>query len=92
MLKWAREHGCDWDAYVCAYAVLSGNFWMLKWARANGCPWDHLVCKNAALRGRLDMLQWARESGCEWRYDDVLRAARRYPKLLAWVQSQAPTS
>ena len=39
-LKWAREHGCDWNAYTCNLAAYGGHLDILKWAREHGCPWD----------------------------------------------------
>ena len=38
VLKWARENGCEWDSWTCAYAAQNGHFDVLKWARENGCP------------------------------------------------------
>jgi len=40
VLKWARENGCPWDEWTCAYAAEGGHLEVLKWARENGCPWD----------------------------------------------------
>ena len=39
-LRWAREHGCDWDESACAEAAKGGHLQVLQWLRANGCPWD----------------------------------------------------
>jgi len=40
VLKWARAHGCDWDAMTCALAARGGHLDALQWARENGCDWD----------------------------------------------------
>ena len=40
ILKWAREHGCEWDSFTCANAALGGHLETLKWARENGCEWE----------------------------------------------------
>ena len=46
VLRWAREHGCPWDAATCARAARGGHLDVLRWAREHGCPW------NAATRDR----------------------------------------
>jgi len=38
VLKWAREHGCPWDARTCEAAAESGHTELLQWAREHGCP------------------------------------------------------
>jgi len=30
MLKWAREHGCEWNSKVCSYAAYNGHIEILK--------------------------------------------------------------
>ena len=71
MLKWAREHGCEWDAATCACAASGGHLKVLKWARASTsarvpCPWDERTCSYAAHCGHLKVLRWARAHGCPW--------------------------
>lgn len=44
-LKWARKHGCPWNATTCAYAASGGHLELLAWARENGCPWDEKTCQ-----------------------------------------------
>ena len=36
MLRWAREHGCEWDEQTCALAAEGGHLDVLQWARAHG--------------------------------------------------------
>ena len=40
VLRWAREHGCDWHASTCSIAAYRGHLAVLQRARAHGCPWD----------------------------------------------------
>ena len=35
-LKWAREHGCDWNSRTCKYAARYGHLDCLIWAREHG--------------------------------------------------------
>ena len=63
VLRRAREHGCPWDQWTCAYAALHGHLEVLRWALENGCPWDGYVCAYAARGDHLDVLRWAREHG-----------------------------
>ena len=39
-LKWAREHGCDWNWQTCKVAAARGHLDCLIWAREHGCDWD----------------------------------------------------
>ena len=66
MLRWARENGCDWDAWTCLSAARGGQLGILQWLRANGCPWDAGTCHFAVDQGHVEMLRWARENGCPW--------------------------
>ncbi len=34
VLKWARTHGCPWDARTCANAAYGGHLKVLQWARS----------------------------------------------------------
>ena len=34
MLRWALDHGCEWDWLTCALAAAGGHLEVLKWARA----------------------------------------------------------
>jgi len=58
MLKWAREHGCEWNSCVCSNAAHNGHFEILKWAREQGCEWNSNVCSYAALNGHIEILKW----------------------------------
>ena len=66
VLKWAREHGCEWGDNTCASAASSGRLEVLKWLREHGCPWNSSTCERAAEGGHLEVLKWAREHGCPW--------------------------
>ena len=50
LLKYARDNGCPWDLYTCAYAADAEHLDILKFARDNGCPWDERTCLYAAMR------------------------------------------
>jgi hypothetical protein len=63
VLKWAREHDCEWDAATCSGAAMTGELEVLQWAR-HRCPWDEETCELAADRGELEVLEWAIEHGC----------------------------
>ena len=88
MLKWARAHGCEWDAFTCACAAWGGHLEVLKWARANGCEWDWQTCACAALEGHLEVLKWARENGCEWSLETCEAAAEHgHLEVLRWARA-----
>ena len=53
-LKWAREHGCDWDADTCIEAAKGGHLDCLIWAREHGCDWDSSTCYWAAEGGHFE--------------------------------------
>jgi len=50
VLKWARENGCPWNEWTCAWAAAGGHLEVLWWARENGCPWNEAACQMAARR------------------------------------------
>ena len=56
LMKWARENGCPWNKWTCAYAAQNGHLDVLKWARENGCTWNKWTCAHAAQNGHLDVL------------------------------------
>ena len=82
-LRWAREHGCDWDESACAEAAKGGHLKVLQWLRANGCPWDEWTSSavfgadSCGTEGR-EVLRWARENGCPWTAYNRDRAAERF--------------
>jgi hypothetical protein len=39
-LKYAHEHGCEWDAGTTNYAIKNGFVECLQYALHNGCPYD----------------------------------------------------
>jgi len=41
-LKWAREHGCPWDALSIDAADESGCAETIKYVSAEGCPSEYL--------------------------------------------------
>eukprot|EP00797_Seminavis_robusta_P010078 Sro173_g076240.2 (279) ;mRNA; r:28935-29771 len=41
-LKWARENGCPWDVWTCAFAARNGHLEILKWA----VKWFSMECKD----------------------------------------------
>ena len=56
LLRWVREHGCDWNEATCAEAALGGHLEVLMWAREHGCPWVE-----ASVRARarhVEVLRW----------------------------------
>jgi hypothetical protein len=53
-LKWARQNGCPWDKWTCAYAVEEGHLHVLKWAREYGCPWTKKTRRRAARMGYVE--------------------------------------
>ena len=44
--RWAKEHGCELNEYVCYYAAQGGHLEALQWARENGCPFSLLICRD----------------------------------------------
>ena len=53
-VRWAREHGCDWDEGTCAVAAQNGHLEILKYAREHCCPWIEDVMAYAARGGNME--------------------------------------
>jgi hypothetical protein len=66
LIKWAREHECDWNADTTSSAAAKGHLDLLMWLRENGCPWNGWTCGAAARGGHFEVLKWARANGCPW--------------------------
>ena len=49
MLKWARNHGCEWNAETSHYAALTGQLDVLRWAREHHCECEN-VCVGRSAR------------------------------------------
>jgi len=56
-LKFAHEHGYQWDEDICYSAASSGYLDCLEFAHENGCPWDAFICSIAAYFGHLECLR-----------------------------------
>ena len=78
VLRWAREHGCEWDEDTCASAADAGQLEVLRWVREHGCPWDLHTCARAAGGGHLEVLKWARR---------VSTTARGRGQLMTTIQT-----
>lgn len=66
LFRWARRHGCPFDARVSALAAKSGQLACLQYAHENGCPWDGRTFANAVKHGHLACVQYAQDEGCAW--------------------------
>ena len=94
VLKWAREHGCDWDEVTCACAARGGHLEVLKWAREHGCPWEEDIensgkdcCACAAAGGHLEVLKWLREQDSPWDAKTCsLAAGGGHLEVLKWAR------
>ena len=93
VLKWARQHGCEWDDQTYFNAAGGGHVEVLKWAWEHGCPSDdrRYVCDNAMRGGHLGVLKWALEHDCFWEdaYPDEMcqHAARTgHLEMLKWAR------
>ena len=64
LCAWAKDTGFPWNASICAFAALKGNFEVLQWANANGYAWDWRTYEWAGKAGHLQLQQWALDNGC----------------------------
>jgi hypothetical protein len=94
VLKWAREHSCEWDEWTCARAAAGGYLEVLRWAREHGCPWNEVLedeetdcCAQAAQFGHLEVLKWLREHNCPWdSFTCALAAQGGHLEVLRWAR------
>ena len=61
ILKWARNNGCEWNAWTTIDAAESGHLQILQWALENGCECDELAFMRAIKSGHLDVVKWMLE-------------------------------
>ena len=64
LLKWARDHGCSFDADTCSYAAWRGHLHILQWLRGLDCPWDADTVSQARREGHEEVARWALDNGC----------------------------
>jgi hypothetical protein len=64
VLRYAHEHGCEWDSATCYRAATGGHLEVLRYAHEHGCPWTIYTCYCAAQGGHLEVLRYAHEHGC----------------------------
>ncbi|SOB74195.1 hypothetical protein BQ9231_00312 [Cedratvirus lausannensis] len=38
------------------------------------------------MSGYLEILQWARANGCPWNKNKCLRACKRFPVMVKWIE------
>ena len=63
VVKYLREHGCEWTWETPAYAAEAGNYQVLKYALENGCPVNQATTLCAAKGGDLGCLIYAIDRG-----------------------------
>ena len=68
VLRFAREHGCEWHENACAIAAARGDLSALQLLRRHECPWGSETCRAAAAAGKLEVLEWCRteQPPCPW--------------------------
>ena len=66
LLKWARDHGCSFDADTCSRAAWRGHLHILQWLRSPevDCPWDAYTVSEARREDHEDVALWALDNGC----------------------------
>ena len=83
MLRWAREHGCDWDFRTTAFAAQGGHLEVLRWAREHSPILGHAcIFEYAARGGHLKVLIWA------WDWSTCAKAAAGgHMAMLQWARA-----
>jgi hypothetical protein len=66
LLKWARDHGCSFDADTCSRAAWRGHLHILQWLRSPevDCPWDAYTVSEARREDHEEVALWALDNGC----------------------------
>jgi hypothetical protein len=76
VLKFLRDHGCDFPQYdLLACAAMGGQIEVLEWCLENGCVPHVDHCAHAASYGRFQALVWMRSKGLPWNQLHCLRHA-----------------
>ena len=84
---YAHEHGCDWNADICAAAAANGQLICLELAHERGCPWNADTCASAAKNGYLACLTYAHERGCDWDVTNRAAYARMRECIKEYIRS-----
>lgn len=87
MLKWAKEHGCEWKLDTCTAAAKHGRLEVLKYARANGYNMSMLAVIEAVHGGHLEVVGWLNDVGYKANQNFVTNAAMESFRIdvLQWL-------
>jgi hypothetical protein len=66
VLRYLREHGCEWQHGCCKAAAKRGDVAMLRYLCDEGCPMDERACEAAVAARKPEALRLLRERGCPW--------------------------
>jgi hypothetical protein len=89
MLRWAREHGCEWNEHtILSSAASSGNVQMAAWVkRQPGVFFSPAAMHAAAANGHTAMCEWLRAEGSPWHGLDCAAAANgAHLETLRWLR------
>jgi hypothetical protein len=94
VLQWARDNGCPWTEWTCAYAAKGGHLEVLKWGAPTAVPGTsrHVRLRRAKAisrccsgRGPTAVHGTSRRAAAEGGHLDVLQWERA--NGCSWVQS-----
>ena len=73
--KWARENGCPWDKWTCAWAAGKRPPRGAEVGARERLPVERGDVLGSGEGGHLEVLKWARENGCPWDEDTCARGS-----------------
>ena len=93
ILKWCRQHECNWNMDTTKYAAKRGHLEVFKWSLENGCPWSSIaICFSAASNGHLDILEYFDKfDTIQQDYLDMISKVslvHGFPDITAWVNKK----
>jgi hypothetical protein len=59
-LRYAREHGCEWDLWTCYRAAEGGHLEVLRYAHEHGCPLHPGTLAVALQKGHAEVAEYLR--------------------------------
>jgi hypothetical protein len=86
VLEWFKANGGDMSHAVFEAAV-RGNLQTVQWFHDNCFEWSYFDCFYVARQGHLNIIQWAVNNKCDIDIESCIRAAKRYPEVVAYLES-----
>lgn len=58
IIKWAKQHGCEWNEFATSKAAETGKLQTLRWLILHGCPYNQFILMSAIETKQLHIINF----------------------------------